>query len=69
MTDAMTNNILCMIQKGIKQVEISRLFGISNSTPSKYLERCRARETIKTKSKMEGRKFLTVREVRKMLYL
>ena len=40
MTDALKNNILCMIQKGIKQVEISRLFGISKSTSSRRKSLC-----------------------------
>ena len=38
MTDAMKKNIICMIQKGIKQVEICRIFGIGKSTVSKFLK-------------------------------
>ena len=61
MTDAMKKNIICMIQKGIKQAEICRIFGIGKSTVSKFLKRFRARKTVENKKQSGRPKLLTVR--------
>ena len=60
MTDAMKKNIICMIQKGIKQAEICRIFGIGKSSVSKFLKRFRARKTVENKKQSGRPKLLTV---------
>ena len=65
MTDAMKNNILYMIQKGIKQVEISRISGICKHTLSKFLKRFCACKTVKNKKKSGRLKLLTFRGIKK----